>query len=62
MGDTPESLLATVLLLSIGAELVTAIPIGAGSTVILGHRARRENTNQKEVVNWHIRRAGAPLL
>lgn len=43
LSDTPESLLATVLPLTVGAELVITIHIGAGSNVILGHRVQGEN-------------------
>lgn len=38
LGNTPESLLATVLLLHVGAELVITIHVGAGSNVILRYR------------------------
>ena len=44
LSDTPESLLATVLPLTVGAELVITIHVGAGSNVILGHRVQGENT------------------
>lgn len=48
MGDTPELLLATLLLLGVGAEMVITVHVGAGSNVILGHRPQGENIKQKK--------------
>lgn len=54
LGDTPEALLAAVLLLAVGPELVITIHAGAEPNVTLGHSAQGENIKEREVINWHV--------